>query len=204
MPLGVSIDGTLAVSDVCADGACGPASSIDLAPQTPFEPVPVVAWEQSGARWVLPGRGSFVSARYPDGTTCVYLHTERWDVRVVDAAPDGDRLVATRLEGTFERADVLDVGRSIGDVDGFCPPYEARDLWSVLATADVGTPPATSPTTEPAAPTAAVEPEPPPAASTEPAVARADGGGGRTALVVRRGRRARPAARGERGAGVDG
>ena len=183
VPVGTNIDGTLAVVQDCLDGSCQPASAIDLSPQMPSEPVPLVAWEQAGSRWELPGEGSFVSAEYPDGTTCVYQHTERWDLVVTETAADGDRVVATRLEGTFERADVLDVARSVGDVDGFCPPYEARDLWSVVATAIVDQASITSPPTAPT-PSTGTPSTQPSGGSSEPAAGTSDSGGGDTSLVL--------------------
>ena len=171
VPIGVQIDGVLPVLGGCGEGSCTRSSAISLWPQTPFEEVPSILWVQDGASWTLAGEGSFVSASYPDGTTCVYLRTESWAVEVVEAVFDGQAAIATRLEGTFERGDVLDIGRSVGDVGSSCPAYEARDLWSVVATADVV---AAVATPEPTATSEATTPTPGPPPDVKVGAAVAD------------------------------
>ena len=184
LEVGVMFDGLLPVATTCEGATCTQASAIDLWPQTPYTPVPEIAWVHDGSQWTLDGQGHHVSASYSDGTTCVYLRTDTWDVTVTDAVHDGTNLVATRLEGTMERGDQLDTGASVGNLDS-CPPYQAIDLWSIVGTAEVTPPPPPPPEPEPT--DIAVDDTEPDATAPEPVeprVAPVSGGDGGSSVPV--------------------
>lgn len=127
---------TLEVEGVCDDqGNCLQESHahVDTFFYDLSEPLVDGVWELVDGRWHIIMDGYYVSAEYPDGTSCIYAWNEEWDIEVTDAVANGESWLATAFTGTMIRSEALDLARSVGS----CPAYEAIAEWSVDASRSI-------------------------------------------------------------------